>query len=1700
MYEMPEEKVIVSGGFEKIGLPMGLYKIKYNGYEGYVTFVKYEYSEESGAIIVSALFEAKAGIELMKFDIISLEGMKLSVYEMEIVKPIKDFNFSDSVVPVVKGSNNIILEDSKESKYIQFDPVDTTQRRVQLFFDKDNLDNFFVNGIVVNRDDYVVTENSVSYVKAGINVSNPIISIEGGVLKVQDSVYVPSKFILSAKAENLITKQVVVEALEPIDVNELYVANKIDDGVFSELEVVENIDSSITYKIYLPNNSSAKIGNTYKQANVLFGYGTETAKTNYLVGDNYTNNILIGDDSVYDYLMIEKGKNEVEAVRCFEDEETKLFGVTHTITISQNYLLNFKLSYSEYSEYFDGVNINLLVEVCTYPEDINVYISNDNELDKIEGSESIVIYSKYKGNINGTEVVAKVVAGEKELVSRTYTLDVDVLDQNGNSTLTPEQKEKLRNCFKILKKSGERVKLGQTLIDSGTYLIVSVSDSINLPKNVKFVLSAGMDATNYKVVKTVDVKYVSGSVEWTTTLTENKYVVYNIDNKYDPNKANQDYYSLSLRDIAGWYDDDAENYEGFLADSYNSINSSINNKIENVKFDVKYINKDEEVVYFKNDRLMDYIYLSDVGSKSGEKCSPVLNFLFTEDLGECEITITLPNQAKCVLRIIVYYNLPGNTYLTLGTTAQNKEYRIANNNAGETEINLFEKVNGVINQTKLSYLSAVVGDVQSFNVNLVIGLNNTNPKVFNKLTAPSGMKVNIKVKNTGVATVDDNGIVTINGYVDEFIISVSVAGKKDVNGIATDSSVDFDIRVVMQSPIREISMTATKSGILTKNTLNNFGGVQSEFMNKGVVYYSVSDLTNETDIDPNKITWNVYTQDDYTNPIVSCSVKNQNFQDVSVWGSPDGVVLPEEYVYYYKTAGILECALSENRTLDVQIHFVLSKDKQKVAIWATSDRSDYKTGNIEDPSKYNTDLISGSINVEVIVQDSYTTLSGYDRVFSMPKMTFLTIKDNIRISQITPILTRNLVTFDLRNLKEGVDYIVDGKYYVMNETENTTYTLNYFIKTDEISSINDNINLEIVKLLTTDMIDVEVDEVNQAIKIMLKKLFVPGSSEYIEPDFNVTLCSKSSQIAINSYSVSTTIEVVVEDGKKNPYSIRTQAQLQNIENNLASNYIIMNDINLDENFRIIGSYYNKFTGSIKGYTEFSDGSRKYHSINNLIYNIDLVSYFDLDDPNFVLNNVAIGLFASADNATFDGITIKGVNIKLDLDNPISYTGSVNVYVGALVGYATTSNFSNNNVDDSNNLQNLSGALIKELNQGLNEYSSLVKGIYATGDTTGNNFVAGGLIGSIATGSNKLINNSASIVISDNRNGNKNAIGGLVGTVEAETKISYEGISSSGGKFQNAQIICVINPHLFGSTTLYGSNLGGVVGKIENSNVVIDNAVVRSVIFGDSNIGGIAGSSNGTISNSKVMPTLLGVSEVGGVVGSSEGQLKYNKVQFLEYEDTYAYFNSAIIGTKNIGGLVGDNKYIVNNTNLEDKYNSYNSIYSYVGMELEAENAPSNIFKNTEVKYYGDIVYFKFNDIEPTDTISVAWNGTTATKELYFYAEANVNANNYLNFANAEKYAIYTKVFDLNNGSIVEQVNGDYTTDVNGSIEIDNSLVYTVDEMNDDGYENGKTHQTSQIFYRYKIGEDNLGGAIYSNVYVLDSLKTAANEYKLAVKR
>ena len=62
------------------------------GYEVYAKFIKYEYSSSNGNRIVRALFEAKEGTEILRFDIISLEGMLQSSYEIEV-----RFRFSASI-------------------------------------------------------------------------------------------------------------------------------------------------------------------------------------------------------------------------------------------------------------------------------------------------------------------------------------------------------------------------------------------------------------------------------------------------------------------------------------------------------------------------------------------------------------------------------------------------------------------------------------------------------------------------------------------------------------------------------------------------------------------------------------------------------------------------------------------------------------------------------------------------------------------------------------------------------------------------------------------------------------------------------------------------------------------------------------------------------------------------------------------------------------------------------------------------------------------------------------------------------------------------------------------------------------------------------------------------------------------------------------------------------------------------------------------------------------------------------------------------------------------------------------------------------------------------------------------------------------------------------------------------------------------
>ena len=403
--------------------------------DGYVSFISYDYEMRGDARIVKALFQADNGIEKIKFDIISVEGMIITSFEMSIVKPIKDFNFSSDVVPVIKGTKNIILEEGKPSKYIEFEPASTTERKVKLSFANNGLD----------ETKYSVEETKINYIGAGVNVVNPIVSISDGVLIVSDSQYVPQTFGLKgvAVSNSNIEKIVQVDVLEKLNKDEVVVANYVTDidkkiSYYDELVLVDKTETMVNYKITLPNNYASKIPAEFRQLSLLFGYGR--------VSDPLAANVyeLTNGTKVYNAFTNPKGiftvvkkTGELDSVRCYFDDEKYEYGISHTTSISKNYTIDFRLCYKGYENYFDGINIRLTVEVCAYPDSIEVY-NNQNGVLSVIQDDKLVIYKDYKGNLQGkgTEMVAKIFADNKELTTRSYKLHI--YDENSNDRDTDD--------------------------------------------------------------------------------------------------------------------------------------------------------------------------------------------------------------------------------------------------------------------------------------------------------------------------------------------------------------------------------------------------------------------------------------------------------------------------------------------------------------------------------------------------------------------------------------------------------------------------------------------------------------------------------------------------------------------------------------------------------------------------------------------------------------------------------------------------------------------------------------------------------------------------------------------------------------------------------------------------------------------------------------------------------------------------------------------------------------------------------------------------------------------------------------------------------------------------------------------------------------------------------------------------------------
>ena len=169
-------------------------------------------------------------------------------------------------------------------------------------------------------------------------------------------------------------------------------------------------------------------------------------------------------------------------------------------------------------------------------------------------------------------------------------------------------------------------------------------------------------------------------------------------------------------------------------------------------------------------------------------------------------------------------------------------------------------------------------------------------------------------------------------------------------------------------------------------------------------------------------------------------------------------------------------------------------------------------------------------------------------------------------------------------------------------------------------------------------------------------------------------------------------------------------------------------------------------------------------------------------------------------------------------------------------------------------------------------SGAVSDSYATGSVAGNSDV-GGLVGfsnrgtirgSYATGSVAGIGYDAGgLALSS-------SVGGLVG-------------SSRDGTISDS----------YSTSTVSGeSDVGGLVGS---SSSTISGSYATGSVSGDYDVGGLAGSSGGTISGSYTIGSVSGGSYVGGLVGSSGGTISAS----------YATGNVAGRGD-DIGGLVGRN--------------------------------------------------------------------------------------------------------------------------------------------------------------------------------------------------
>lgn len=450
-----------------------------------------------------------------------------------------------------------------------------------------------------------------------------------------------------------------------------------------------------------------------------------------------------------------------------------------------------------------------------------------------------------------------------------------------------------------------------------------------------------------------------------------------------------------------------------------------------------------------------------------------------------------------------------------------------------------------------------------------------------------------------------------------------------------------------------------------------------------------------------------------------------------------------------------------------------------------------------------------------------------------------------------------------------------------------------------------------------------------------KKTVNLKSNESTTLNFNVSKNSEDSYI-VKIEDLEETFEVDSAE------YVRSLEDLNNIRNNLDSDYVLANDIDASETenwnngkgFEPIGDENTAFTGTFDGQGNtieglyinradeeyvglFSGNKGEYERTEDrLSYNSGTIENLELSDIE-VTGGKYVGGITGVNNGAITNAEISG-----------SVEGSSRV--GGLVGY------SNGAVYDSTSHTRVEGEG-RNIGGLIGDDRGRVSNSFATGDVTSSGSYVGGLIGhkyeedrvteSYATGdvrgnqrvggligySDSLVNNSYSTgsVVSEDSVEASEYTGGLIGDSDGYISNSYststvDGREKVGGLVgRNAGIIersysmGVVDGIDWGNGGLAGRNLG-----------IIRKSYSESSVTSDGRTGGLVGHNwGGTIEDSYSKGSVDG-NRAGGLVG-------YNN----EGEITNTYSTGDVEGGQSSGGLVGDAEYGKVESSFWDKQTS-----------------------------------------------------------------------------------------------------------------------------------------------------------------------------------